>query len=172
MGLRLSCSSSKSRRMSRSITTTSIVPLQKVHETGVKLTFDDFGTGYASLSYLTRFPVSRIKIDRRFVSKISDAAEDAAIVRSLIAMAHNLGLGLTAEGVETREQVEFLLKEHCEEAQGFLYAKPLSGEDFEAYLSGRQLARPAEGHADKHFNGDPVVRQQAARSGRRRRPRV
>ena len=65
-------------------------PLLELHENGIKLAFDDFGTGYASLSYLTRFPLSRIKIDRSFVGKITDNAEDAAIVRSLIAMAHNL----------------------------------------------------------------------------------
>src|SRR5258708_13022867 len=66
--------------------------LQKLREKGIKLAFDDFGTGYASLSYLTRFPLSRIKIDRSFVGKITDNADDAAIVRSLIPMAHNLGL--------------------------------------------------------------------------------
>ena len=146
-----------------------IMPLQKVHEKGVKLTFDDFGTGYASLSYLTRFPVSRIKIDRRFVSKIGDDAEDAAIVRCLVAMAHNLGLGITAEGVETQAQAAFLLNEKCEEAQGYLYAKPLSSADFDAYLSGHQLAQPMQGPLPIN---DQIMAPQAARSGRRRRPRV
>ena len=110
---------------------------------GIKLAFDDFGTGYASLSYLTRFPVSRIKIDRGFVAKITDNAEDAAIVRSLIAMAHNLGLGIIAEGVETAEQARFLIDEQCEEAQGFLYAKPLCAADFQAYLTAHRLAEEA-----------------------------
>ena len=91
----------------------------------MRLAFDDFGTGFASLSYLTRFPVSRIKIDLSFVRKITDQAEDAAIVRSLIAMAHNLGLEVIAEGVETEAQAAFLLNERCEEAQGFLYSVPL-----------------------------------------------
>jgi len=108
--------------------------LQRLHGEGVKLAFDDFGTGYASLAYLTRLPLSRIKIDRGFVGKIAHEAQDAAIVRSIIAMAHNLDLGVIAEGVETIQQAEFLLRENCEEAQGFLYAKPLPAREFEAYL--------------------------------------
>ena len=84
-------SNSRSPRTSRSTSRTPTV-LQKIHDRGIKLAFDDFGTGYASLSYLTRFPLARIKIDRSFVGKITDDAGDAAIVRSLIAMAHNLGL--------------------------------------------------------------------------------
>ena len=108
--------------------------LQRLHEIGVKLAFDDFGTGYASLNYLTRFPVSQIKIDRCFVAKVTEDTSDATIVRSLIAMAHNLGLKVIAEGVETEAQAEFLLKEGCEEAQGFLYSRPLAEADFERYL--------------------------------------
>jgi diguanylate cyclase (GGDEF)-like protein/PAS domain S-box-containing protein len=113
--------------------------LQNLHELGVKLAFDDFGTGYASLNYLTRFPVSRIKIDRCFVAKIADGTNDATIVRSLIAMAHNLGLKVIAEGVETEAQAAFLVKEGCEEAQGFLYSKPLPEAEFERYLQDEEL---------------------------------
>jgi diguanylate cyclase (GGDEF)-like protein/PAS domain S-box-containing protein len=111
-----------------------IIQFQRLHARGVSLAFDDFGTGYASLSYLTRFPISRIKIDCSFVARIAEHAEDKAIVRSLIAMAHNLGLVITAEGVETAEQAAFLRAEQCEEAQGFFYAKPLSSAEFESYL--------------------------------------
>jgi diguanylate cyclase (GGDEF)-like protein/PAS domain S-box-containing protein len=119
-------------------------PLQKLHELGVKLAFDDFGTGYASLTYLTRFPVSRIKIDRSFVGKITDNTNNATIVSSLIAMAHKLGLKVIAEGVETQAQAAFLLKECCEEAQGFLYSKPLAAEEFTLYLQSRCPAAAAQ----------------------------
>jgi diguanylate cyclase (GGDEF)-like protein/PAS domain S-box-containing protein len=122
----------------------SSMTLRKVQALGVRLAFDDFGTGYASLNHLTRFPIWRIKIDRTFVNRITNSIEDAAIVRSLIAMAHNLGLRVVAEGVETEAQAAFLLKEHCEEAQGYLYAKPLPAAEFETYLKGRCLGLPAE----------------------------
>ena len=118
--------------------------LRKVQAMGVRLAFDDFGTGYASLNHLTRFPIWRIKIDRSFVNRISNSVEDAAIVRSLIAMAHNLGLRVVAEGVETEAQAAFLLEESCEEAQGYLYAKPLPAAEFEAYLRARRLGLPHE----------------------------
>jgi sensor c-di-GMP phosphodiesterase-like protein len=79
------------------------------------------------------------------VNRITNSAGDAAIVRSLIALAHNLGLRVVAEGVETEAQAAFLLKESCEEAQGYLYAKPLPAAEFEAYLRGRHLAVSREG---------------------------
>jgi diguanylate cyclase (GGDEF)-like protein/PAS domain S-box-containing protein len=138
-------------------------PLLKLHERGVKLAFDDFGTGYASLNYLARFPISHIKIDRSFVGKITDNAEDAAIVRSLIAMAHNLELEVIAEGVETDAQAAFLLNERCQEAQGFLYAKPLPADEFESYLRTRRLALQVD-TAEKPPNRGRNVPRRATRS--------
>ena len=150
-----------------------IEPLQKLSDRGVKLAFDDFGTGYASLSYLTRFPLSRIKIDRSFVHNIPDNAEHAAIVRSLIAMAHNLSLEVIAEGVETEAQAAFLLKESCEEAQGFLYAKPLPAAEFEAFLRAGPLAFQAMDGGGQGLGGEAHAQLNVAPSPRRRRfPKV
>jgi diguanylate cyclase (GGDEF)-like protein/PAS domain S-box-containing protein len=146
--------------------------LQKLRDMGIKLAFDDFGTGYASLSYLTRFPLSRIKIDRSFVGKITDDAEDAAIVRSLISMAHNLGLEVIAEGVETTGQAAFLLNEGCEEAQGFLYAKPLAADGFEVFLRTHRIEH-RDASIERPFSGERRSRRAALPSSRRRRlPKV
>jgi diguanylate cyclase (GGDEF)-like protein/PAS domain S-box-containing protein len=123
--------------------------LERVSQTGVQLAFDDFGTGYASLSSLTKYPLARIKIDRSFVANIEKNAEDAAIVRSLIVMAHNLGLAVVAEGVETHQQAEFLQQEGCDEAQGFLFSCPLPADEFERYLGSANLAVDADGIAGR-----------------------
>src|SRR5262249_27003025 len=117
----------------------------------------------------TRFPLTRIKIDRAFVGKITDAAEDAAIVRSLTAMAHNLGLEVIAEGVETEAQAAFLLNEQCEEAQGFLYAKPLAAGEFEDYLRRRPRAWGAPGGVVRRLPHGGAVAQHEARAAARRR---
>jgi diguanylate cyclase (GGDEF)-like protein/PAS domain S-box-containing protein len=113
--------------------------LKALHQQGIGLAFDDFGTGYASLSYLLRYPLTRLKIDRSFVQKITDAAapEHAAIVQSILVMAHNIGLEVVAEGVETDRQAAFLRARGCEEAQGYHFARPLPRDVFEAYVAAR-----------------------------------
>jgi diguanylate cyclase (GGDEF)-like protein/PAS domain S-box-containing protein len=125
-------------------------PLHRLREKGVQLAFDDFGTGFASLSYLTLFPVTHIKIDRSFVAKVGNSARDAAIVRSLIAMAHSMELDVIAEGIETEAQAAFLLNEKCEEAQGYLYSKPLPSADFEAYLGVAEFAEGTITETGRH----------------------
>jgi diguanylate cyclase (GGDEF)-like protein/PAS domain S-box-containing protein len=108
--------------------------LHQLRGLGVKISMDDFGTGYSSLSYLRKFPFDKIKIDRSFIADMSDRDESLAIVRAIIAMGLSLGIGTTAEGVETREQLERLRKEGCTEAQGFLFSKPTPAADVERLL--------------------------------------
>jgi EAL domain-containing protein (putative c-di-GMP-specific phosphodiesterase class I) len=111
-----------------------LAPLRKLRELGVRIAFDDFGTGYASLSFLTQMPLTHIKIDQSFVRGLPDDHKLVAIVRSLIAMAHNVGLTVIAEGVETVSQAKFLRSEGCDEAQGFLFAKALPASAYETLL--------------------------------------
>lgn len=115
-----------------------LATLNGLRAQGIGIAFDDFGTGYASLSYLMRYPLTRLKIDRSFVQKIGDGTpseENTAIVQSIIAMAHNIGLDVVAEGVETETQAAFLMARRCEEAQGYLFAKPLPFDDFVAFAA-------------------------------------
>src|SRR3981081_3672872 len=104
-----------------------VAALKALRAKGIGIAFDDFGTGYASLSYLTRYPLTRIKIDRSFIQRIGaqSAAEDTAIVRSIIVMGRTLGLEVIAEGVKTTAQADVLKAEGCPELQGFLFSKPL-----------------------------------------------
>jgi diguanylate cyclase (GGDEF)-like protein/PAS domain S-box-containing protein len=108
--------------------------LLQLSQLGCTIAIDDFGTGYSSLSYLRRLPIHRLKIDRSFVDHVQDDGHDAAIAASIIAMAHHLQIKVTAEGVETAEQLEFLRRHHCDEAQGFLFSAARPAEDVEELL--------------------------------------
>jgi diguanylate cyclase (GGDEF)-like protein/PAS domain S-box-containing protein len=108
-----------------------IAMLGELSDLGVQISLDDFGTGYSSLSCLKRLPVDRLKVDRSFVQDIATDADDAIIVRTIIALGHNLGLKVVAEGVETAEQLEFLRANACDELQGYYFAKPMPAAEFE-----------------------------------------
>lgn len=107
-----------------------IAMLGELNDLGVQISLDDFGTGYSSLSYLKRLPVDRLKVDRSFVQDIATDADDATIVRTIIALGHNLGLKVVAEGVETEQQLEFLRTNHCDELQGYYFAMPMPVAEF------------------------------------------
>jgi diguanylate cyclase (GGDEF)-like protein len=119
-----------------------ITMLKRLKRMGLTISMDDFGTGYSSFSYLKRFPLDIIKIDRSFIRDITNNPEDAAIVRAILAMAHNLKLKVVAEGVETEEQLEFLRDQGCDEIQGYLLSVPLSAEEVPEFFKGRKSRAP------------------------------
>ncbi len=113
-----------------------IQTLQNLHAIGVELAIDDFGTGYSSLSYLRQFPIDRLKIDQSFIRNALNDQDDASIARTIIALGRALNLKVIAEGVEAREHEDFLIKEGCDEAQGFRYCRPIPAPDFIAFVKG------------------------------------
>ncbi|MCA6961552.1 sensor domain-containing phosphodiesterase [Pectobacterium odoriferum] len=109
-------------------------PLNMLREAGIGIAFDDYGTGYASLSMLKNYPVTRLKIDQTFVRTMCEFPPDAAIVRAILYLGKSFGLGVIAEGVETLEQSERLRGKGCEEAQGYLFGHPMPAEEFTQLL--------------------------------------
>jgi len=112
----------------------SVDTLHKLKALGVYLAIDDFGTGYSSLSYLKRFPIDKLKVDRSFITHVTTDHGDACVTQAIIAMAHSMGLSVTAEGVEEASQLEFLRENNCEEVQGYYFSRPLAAADMEAFL--------------------------------------
>lgn len=110
--------------------------LLAIKELGVGLWLDDFGTGHSSLTHLQHFPVDGIKLPGAFVRPLPEDQRCAAIVRSLIALAHDLGMAVVAEEVERREQLDFLLQLDCEYIQGFLFSRPMTAEAFGDFVAG------------------------------------
>lgn len=110
--------------------------LRQLRDLGLSVAVDDFGTGYSSLAYLKRFPISKVKIDGSFVGDLDGNEENRGIVRAIMAMAHSLGIGVGAEGVETAGQLDFLLALGCDEIQGYHVAKPMPMDDLSDLLRG------------------------------------
>ncbi|HEY4185961.1 MAG TPA: EAL domain-containing protein [Polyangia bacterium] len=108
--------------------------IKQLHDLAVRLHIDDFGTGYSSLSYLHNFPVDTLKVDRSFVSQMENAPHQAEIVKAIVSLAQNLGMGVTAEGVETNAQADALEDLHCTSAQGFLFSRPLPAAEAERLI--------------------------------------
>jgi EAL domain-containing protein (putative c-di-GMP-specific phosphodiesterase class I) len=112
-----------------------ITTMNALNEVGVQFSLDDFGTGYSSLQYLKQLPLDQLKIDQSFVRDIATNNSDIAIVRTIVAMARSLDMDVIAEGVETEEQRQLLLKNGCSNYQGYLFGMPLPIEQFEASLT-------------------------------------
>ena len=110
--------------------------LHELHDIGLSISIDDFGTGYSSLSYLRQLPVNRIKIDRSFIADVATTDTAAAIARAVVMLGQSLGLEVVAEGVETKEQLDYLRSINCDEAQGYYYAPAMPAAQFERYMKG------------------------------------
>jgi len=116
--------------------------LRAIKRMGVRLAIDDFGTGYSSLGQLKNFPIDTLKIDRSFIRDLASSAEDRALTGAIIAMGRALGLVVVAEGVETRDQENFLREHACDQVQGYLFGKPVPADEFVDMWRRRERRRP------------------------------
>ena len=141
--------------------------LTGLNDLGIALFVDDFGTGYSSLTYLQKLPVDAVKIDKSFVKDMSANADSAAIVRATITLAHDLGIKVVAEGVETQEVWDRLADLRCDVAQGYFIGKPMPADDFPGWLAGSRWQPKTNAAAGQRAT--PQVRRRARRIGNRRR---
>lgn len=126
----------------------SIAILEQLSTMGVLVSVDDFGTGYSSMSYLRRFPIDKLKIDRLFIAEMERRPEDASIVRAIVSLAHSLRLKVVAEGVETPAQLDFLKSVGCDEYQGYYFSRPLPATEFESLIHESRAQRGASPDED------------------------
>jgi EAL domain-containing protein (putative c-di-GMP-specific phosphodiesterase class I)/GGDEF domain-containing protein len=138
--------------------------MQKLHNKGIRFAIDDFGTGYSSLSYVHRMPVGHLKIDQSFIKNVVDDAKSQAIVRTIIAMAKELGFDAIAEGVETLEQADYLYNEGVRIFQGFYFAKPMPSEDFTRFLEANQAGAATQSGEDSSEYGAAMTSPSESRS--------
>jgi diguanylate cyclase len=126
----------------------SVAILERLSEMGVLVSVDDFGTGYSSMSYLRRFPIDKLKIDRGFISQVTSRPEEASIVRAIISLAHSLKLKVVAEGVESTEQLDFLKTLGCDQYQGYHFSRALPSSQFEELIRSTRQPDRAPSEAD------------------------
>ena len=140
---------------------TAVQLLRRLKALGVHLSIDDFGTGYSSLGYLHRFPVNTLKVDRSFVGRIGEAAENIEIVRTIISLAENMGMEVVAEGVETLSQLAQLRKLNCQYGQGYLFSRPVDAESVSTWISRKPHWQEAlfPSKSDYFVPGQPAVVQ-------------
>jgi EAL domain-containing protein (putative c-di-GMP-specific phosphodiesterase class I) len=112
---------------------------RRIHQHGFKMSIDDFGTGFSSLSYLKNLPVHELKIDQTFIRKLLDSKSDQAIVTSTIELAHNFGLSVVAEGIEDEDTAAWLKAHECDVGQGYCYARPMPAEELVAFAQARAM---------------------------------
>jgi EAL domain-containing protein (putative c-di-GMP-specific phosphodiesterase class I) len=131
--------------------------LEGFRRLGVRLAIDDFGTGHSSLSYIKRFAIDTLKIDRSFVQSLPENSEDAAICSAVIALGRSMRMSVVAEGVETAEQAQLLRELGCDEMQGYWLGRPMLGSDFAAWLVSHNRERGRRRSRNRHADTSPIT---------------